>query len=74
MSCPNCKIQLECPCENCQKWRKKDGKVEVLLWEWIDGETMGCPICGFTEHADIWQDYELEEFDESRRRGNEEKG
>ncbi len=62
MTCPNCHIELECPCKNCQRWREKEGKIATLAWEWIDGETMRCPICFFEARADVWQDHSIEQF------------
>lgn len=66
MSCPNCEIDLSCPCKNCVGYRKKKGKFEALLWEWIDGETMRCPICGFTHNANFWEEYDFYLYDKER--------
>lgn len=64
MTCPNCHINLECPCKHCQVRRLRRGEIATLLWEWTDGETMRCPACGFTAHADAWEDYEFTKYDE----------
>jgi hypothetical protein len=66
MTCPGCKIKLECPCRNCRYHRKKEGKIAALAWEWVDGNTMRCPICGFTHLADFWEDYEFYKYDKER--------
>lgn len=39
--CPECKIELTCPCPSC-----KDRQPEVKKWLWLDGETPTCPDCG----------------------------
>jgi hypothetical protein len=66
MTCPNCQIELKCPCSNCSGYRLKNGRVEALLWEWVDGETMRCPVCGFTHLADFWEDYDFYLYDKER--------
>jgi len=66
MTCPNCGVELDCPCSNCQGYRKRNGKISTLLWEWVDGETMMCPVCGFSASADYWQDWEFNEYDKAR--------
>lgn len=51
--CPNCKKELNCPCEHCNNPEPK--------WIWIDGELIKCPLCGYTAHADEWEEFEIQE-------------
>jgi hypothetical protein len=46
--------------------QKKKHEFEALLWEWLTDEIMMCPICGFTEHADFWEDYGFYLYDKER--------
>ena len=66
MACPNCKIELECPCRNCQEWRERGGEVAALVEEWVDGNTIRCPICGFTHNANFWEAHEFHLYDKER--------
>jgi len=66
MACPNCEIDLSCPCRNCVSYRNKNGKPHVLNWEWLTGEIMMCPICGFTDHANFWEEYDFYLYDKER--------
>jgi len=68
MTCPNCKIELACPCHSCITHRKEKGKMVFLLEEWFtDPETgtelVRCPICGFTQTFDFWEDFAFKEFE-----------
>jgi hypothetical protein len=61
--CPGCGAELHCPCKHCRKSNK--GK---SMWLWLkDGERCMCACCGFTAHADWWQDEEVWQFDHPYR-------
>jgi hypothetical protein len=66
MNCPNCEIELKCPCKSCQEHREKQGEIAALLWEWVDGDTMRCPICQFTHRSYFWDYYEFYLLDKQR--------
>lgn len=74
MSCPNCEIDLSCPCKNCVGYRRERGEFKALLWEWIDNETMQCPICGFYAHANIWEDWDFYLYDKAREKLSKNQG
>ena len=50
MYCPNCNVELFCPCRNC-----KDGNKGKIKWKWTGGDYIKCPKCGFLAHCDHWQ-------------------
>lgn len=53
MNCPECEAKLYCPCKHCV-----DKNEDKLLWEWIEGELIKCPECGFIHNADYWEEFE----------------
>lgn len=59
MNCPECNIELYCPCNFCQKARKDK---TVVLWKWINGEFIKCPNCGYVAHADKWENIEYQQL------------
>jgi len=65
MNCPECNYPQYCPCESCQA-RGKTPEGEKP-WIWIDGEFIKCAKCGFTAHADWWEDRDMRKFSEERR-------
>lgn len=58
-NCPRCKRRQHFRCSNrscsCNKKLPKGQKYQI----WIDGEALKCPYCGFTRHADYWEDHSL---------------
>ena len=41
------------------------------MWEWIDGELIKCPECGYTNHADAWEEAEYQEYKKRQEIDNE---
>jgi hypothetical protein len=66
MTCPNCEIELKCPCKSCQKRRKDRGEVAALLEEWPGNDLIRCPVCGFTHTMDFWEDFAFYQYDKTR--------
>ncbi len=52
--CPNCGKVVVCPCESCRNTRKTHNIAKFKEFEWINGELVKCPYCGFTAHIDYW--------------------
>ena len=58
MSCPDCKIELHCPCSSCKE--RNDGKLR-----WINVrnkiEQIKCPTCGFIASMSFWEDWDVQQ-------------
>ncbi len=54
LTCPNCGRVSVCPCESCRNQRRVYNVTKFKEFEWIDGEFVKCPYCGFKEHIDYW--------------------
>jgi len=55
MICPECNIDLACPCESCKGWENNKPK-------WISKDHNGihimkCPVCGFWHTEEYWMDF-----------------
>ena len=66
MSCPSCEGDLVCPCKHCAKTRREKG-IDAPKWCWIDREIIMCPHCNYAAHADVWEQYSIEELKESEK-------
>ncbi len=58
--CPKCGGAKHCPCKACRE--RGFTKPDDIVWKWIDGEAIQCGHCGWTAHADVWEDYEYEYY------------
>ena len=52
--CPNCGRISVCPCKACKTARKTYNITKFKEFEWVNGELVKCPHCGFTAHIDYW--------------------
>ena len=67
MICPNCKTDLQCPCENCQK--RNAGKP---TWIWVTGNgPWKCSVCGRIITEIEAQEIEWQEYQEFRKNDTE---
>lgn len=57
IACPKCNHKQTCPCKACQERNPTDKP-----WEWVDGESIACGNCSFTENANYWLDLEWQEY------------
>ena len=66
MKCPICGYPQYCPCESCQNSIRHCTPKGFKPWIWIsgtgtpaDGECITCAGCGYTAHADWWEEQDL---------------
>jgi len=58
-SCPDCGVELSCPCKSCAENTK--GKLKEIWQENKEGIfQIKCPKCGFTASGDYWLDIDVE--------------
>ncbi len=70
MNCPECNLDLQCPCTNCVSYfgtdrdcwiDTKEEVTPVGKTEKVSIEVMKCPKCGYFNTPDGWLDIEWEQ-------------
>jgi hypothetical protein len=64
-SCPKCDAVLFCPCKACREGRRERGQIGVDYPQYIwlsSGMVIRCPKCGFEDSADVWEEYEFQQY------------
>lgn len=67
MNCPKCRRKQYYQCGN-PDCRDKDIPANAKPQVHLPPDGLACPYCGFSAHADYWEDREYRELDALRRR------
>jgi len=59
LGCPACGGEQICGCASCIK--HDPNKKNIVTYKWLaDGEHISCGHCGFTMHADAWEERSMQ--------------
>lgn len=65
MMCPQCKVDLWCGCNAC---KPRNVELKRTLFTWEPEDAVKCSNCGYTEHADEWEEREEAEAFEKQKK------